>query len=284
MKKSAYSGLKSFNPDERHSQDMPDLKLPVLVDRENTFAKIPLHLISPNPAQPRRHYSEERLQELVRSIKERGVLQPIRVAEIRAGEYKIIAGERRFRAAAMAGLADIPAIIVRGQPGEQSYIDAVVENLLRENLNALDRALALSRIKDSLGGGFKEVAHRVGLTERRVFYLMGLMGLPETVQDEIRLGKLNEKHGRALRLLQQQPKLMYDLLAQIKQDGLSGDAAIKKAHQLHGEAPPIRLFTVKYRTREELKRLLQDKLAELKEDSQRGDNNVSLENTDNTNL
>src|ERR1700730_18362257 len=95
----------------------------------------------------------------------------------------------------LAGLGEIPTVIVRGQPAEQSYIDAVVENLLRENLNALDRAFALLRIKDSLGGGFKEVARRVGLTERRVFHLLGLIGLPEAGQDEIRLGKLNEKHG-----------------------------------------------------------------------------------------
>lgn len=280
MKKSALSGLKSFNPDERHSQAMPDMNLPVPVGQENTFAKIPLRLISPNPAQPRRHYSDERLQELVRSIKERGVLQPIRIAEIAAGEYQIIAGERRFRATALAGLGEIPAVIVRGQPAEQSYIDAVVENLLRENLNALDRASALSRIKDSLGGGFKEVARRVGLTERRVFHLLGLMGLPEAVQDEIRLGKLNEKHGRALRLLQKQPKLMHDLLARIKQDGLSGDAAIKRAKQLYGEAPSIRSFMVNYRTNAELKRLLEDKLAELEEDSQKGNNNGSSEKMD----
>jgi ParB/RepB/Spo0J family partition protein len=155
MKKSALSGLKSFNPDERYSQAMPNMNLLVPVGQESTFAKIPLRLISPNPAQPRRHYSDERLQELVRSIKERGVLQPIRVAEIAAGEYQIIAGERRFRATALAGLGEIPAVIVRGQLAEQSYIDAVVENLLRENLNALDRASALSRIKDSLGGGFR---------------------------------------------------------------------------------------------------------------------------------
>src|SRR5690349_7742267 len=130
MKKSALSGLQSFNPEERRSQGMPDLNLPVPVGPESAFAKVPLRLISPNPSQPRRHYSEERLQELVLSLKERGVLQPIRVAEIASGEYRIIAGERRFRAAAIAGLVDIPAVIVRGQPAEQSYIDAVVENLL----------------------------------------------------------------------------------------------------------------------------------------------------------
>jgi ParB/RepB/Spo0J family partition protein len=280
MKKSALNGLKSFNSEERRHQAMPDMNLSVPVGADSSFAKIPLRLISPNPAQPRRHYSEERLQELVLSIKERGVLQPIRVTEVANDEYRIIAGERRFRAAALAGLSEIPAIIVRGQSDEQAYIDAVVENLLRENLNALDRALALSRIKISLGGGFKEVARRVGLTERRVFHLMGLMNLPDSIQNEIRVGNLNEKHGRALRLLQKQPHLMEALLAEIKCDGLSGDAALKRSKQLYGEAPPIRSFSVSYRSNAELKHILEEKLAELQaEESREEANNGPVEKT-----
>jgi ParB/RepB/Spo0J family partition protein len=278
MKKSALNGLKTFNSEERHRQAMPDMNLSIPVGADSSFAKIPLRLISPNPAQPRRHYSEERLQELVLSIKERGVLQPIRVTEVANDEYRIIAGERRFRAAALAGLSEIPAIIVRGQPDEQAYIDAVVENLLRENLNALDRALALSQIKISLGGGFKEVARRVGLTERRVFHLMGLMSLPESIQNEIRMGNLNEKHGRALRLLQKQPQLMEALLAEIKRDGLSGDAALKRSKQLYGEAPPIRSFSVSYRSNAELQRILEEKIVELKaEESREEANNGPVE-------
>lgn len=278
MKKSALNGLKTFNSEERHRQAMPDMNLSIPVGADSSFAKIPLRLISPNPAQPRRHYSEERLQELVLSIKERGVLQPIRVTEVANDEYRIIAGKRRFRAAALAGLSEIPAIIVRGQPDEQAYIDAVVENLLRENLNGLDRALAFSQIKISLGGGFKEVARRVGLTERRVFHLMGLMSLPESIQNEIRMGNLNEKHGRALRLLQKQPQLMEALLAEIKRDGLSGDAALKRSKQLYGDAPPIRSFSVSYRSNVELQRILEEKIVELKaEESREEVNNGPVE-------
>src|SRR5215469_9726738 len=112
MKKSAFDGLKNFNSEERHLDRMPDMNLAVPLEPDSAFARIPLRLISPNPSQPRRHYSEERLQELVLSIKERGILQPIRVSEVAENEYQIIAGERRFRAAALAGLSEIPAVIV----------------------------------------------------------------------------------------------------------------------------------------------------------------------------
>ena len=266
MKKSALVGLKRFNTENRHSKPIPDLNLPIAVNDDSSFAKIPLRLISPNPAQPRRRYSEERLQELVLSIKERGILQPIRVAETGPGEYQIIAGERRFRAAALAGFNEIPAVVVRGQPSEQSYLDAVVENIVRENLNPLDRALALSRVRTILGGGFKEVAQRVGLTERRVFHLMGLINLPESVQAQIRAGKLNEKHGRAVRLLQKQPHLMEILLTEIEREQLSGDAAIRRSRQLYSDSPPVRYFTANYRTRAELRRVLEEKIADLNEE------------------
>lgn len=108
--------------------------------------------IIPNPDQPRRRFSEQKLQELALSIRERGVLQPIRVREIKTNtEYELVAGERRWRAAKLAGLAEMPVVIVRDQTRDQAYIDALIENVVREDLNPIERAEALAQIRVHLG-------------------------------------------------------------------------------------------------------------------------------------
>jgi ParB family chromosome partitioning protein len=146
----------------------------------------------------------------VLSIRERGVLQPIRVREIKANEsYEIVAGERRWRAAKEIGLAEIPAVIVHDQTPEQAQVDALIENVVREDLNAVDRAEALAQLRVNLGSPtWDELASRIGITRRQVHNLLGLTTLPTAVQEDIRQGALTEKHGRALRLLRSQPKLL----------------------------------------------------------------------------
>jgi len=239
------------------------------LERSQSLTTLAIDKIVPNPNQPRRHFSEARLQELALSIRDRGVLQPIRVREIKTNEaYEIIAGERRWLAAKSVGLTEIPAVIVRAQAPEQAYIDALVENVVREDLNPIDRAEALIQVKVHLGArSWDEVAKSstIGLSRRQIFHLLGLTTLPETVQQDIRTGALTEKHGRALRLLKD-PERIEQARRHIKAKKLSGDDALAyvKSMQKGGQTTKRRLFTITYRTDAELIAALQAKLRELR--------------------
>lgn len=164
-----------------------------------TAKEIRLDRIEPDPDQPRRSYDEERLEELAASIRLEGVLQPIAVRyDAERDRYVIIHGERRWRAAQLAGLESIPAI-VREVGDEQRLIQQLMENILREDLNALDRAAALRRLKRQMGDApWEQVAEAVGIKRSRLFQLLSTEKLPEPVQAEIRAGRLSEKQSRPL--------------------------------------------------------------------------------------
>lgn len=164
-----------------------------------TAKEIRLDRIEPDPDQPRRSYDEERLEELAASIRLEGVLQPIAVRyDAERDRYVIIHGERRWRAAQLAGLESIPAI-VREVGDEQRLIQQLMENILREDLNALDRAAALRRLKQQMGDApWEQVAEAVGIKRSRLFQLLSTEKLPEPVQAEIRAGRLSEKQSRPL--------------------------------------------------------------------------------------
>lgn len=248
----------------------PGLAAALGLDRTEAMMTLPIGKVVPNPNQPRKHFSEEKHAELVLSIRERGVLQPIRVRQVKANEqYEIIAGERRWRAAKEAGRTDIPAIVVVDQTPEQAHIDALIENVVREDLSAVDRAQALSEVKIHLGGvSWQKVAKIVGLRPSQLFNLLGLTTLPENVQDDIRTGALTEKHGRALRLVKADPTLFHEAYRTIKRKKMSGDQAIAMVRQLRQgrrETRP-RIFTVEYRNDRELIAKLKAKLRELAQD------------------
>uniref|UniRef100_A0A831TDN7 ParB/RepB/Spo0J family partition protein n=1 Tax=Thermorudis peleae TaxID=1382356 RepID=A0A831TDN7_9BACT len=164
-----------------------------------TAKEIRLDRIEPDPDQPRRSFDEERLEELAASIRLEGVLQPIAVRyDAERDRYVIIHGERRWRAAQLAGLESIPAI-VREVGDEQRLIQQLMENILREDLNALDRAAALRRLKRQMGDApWEQVAEAVGIKRSRLFQLLSTEKLPEPVQAEIRAGRLSEKQSRPL--------------------------------------------------------------------------------------
>jgi len=164
-----------------------------------TAKEIRLDRIEPDPDQPRRSFDEERLEELAASIRLEGVLQPIAVRyDAERDRYVIIHGERRWRAAQLAGLESIPAI-VREVGDEQRLIQQLMENILREDLNALDRAAALRRLKRQMGDvPWEQVAEAVGIKRSRLFQLLSTEKLPEPVQAEIRAGRLSEKQSRPL--------------------------------------------------------------------------------------
>jgi ParB family chromosome partitioning protein len=159
--------------------------------------QLPIDRVRPNPLQPRKHFDEEALASLVDSIKAVGILQPVLVRLMPTGDYELIAGERRFRAAHRAGLATLPAL-VRGADDAASLEQALVENLHREDLNALDEAGAYQQLIEDFGLTHDEVARRVGKSRTAVTNALRLFQLPPAVQRHMRDGLLTAGHGRAL--------------------------------------------------------------------------------------
>jgi len=160
---------------------------------------IDLDRIDPDPEQPRRTFDPDRLEELTSSIRQQGVLQPIVVRYDEASDrYIIVQGERRWRAARAAGLSSVPAL-VRDVPEELRLIHQLTENVVRDDLNAVDRAAALRQLKTRLGDPpWEDVAAAVGIKRSRLFQLLGTSKLSPQAQADIQQGRLSEKQSRAL--------------------------------------------------------------------------------------
>jgi len=165
--------------------------------RGAVLSDIPVASVSPNPNQPRRHFDEESLTELSASIAEMGVLQPILVRPVEGGAFELIAGERRWRAAQRAGLTTIPAVI-RMTDDATSVEQALVENLHRQDLTALEEAAAFQQLLDEFGLTHDQVATRVGKSRSAITNSLRLLGLPPAVQHLLADGKLSAGHARAL--------------------------------------------------------------------------------------
>ncbi|HVX29705.1 MAG TPA: ParB/RepB/Spo0J family partition protein [Nitrolancea sp.] len=196
--------------------------------------EIQLERIVPDPAQPRQTFDEERLAELAASMQREGVLQPIAVRyEAEGDRYVILHGERRWRAARLAGLRAIPAI-VRDVPEEHRLIQQLMENVVREDLNAIDRAAALRALKAQMSDApWEQVAEAVGIRRSRLFQLLGTEKLPERVQEELRAGRLSEKQTRVLQGL---PEVAQNALARmILDEGLSQPAAQRLARAVRSD-------------------------------------------------
>ena len=271
MKKAATDGLRKLSVPQRARTT---LESTLGFEKQQLMALLNVEKIVPNAGQPRRHQSARKFADMVLSVRERGVLQPIRVRELPSdGQYEIIAGERRWRAAREVGLKEIPALIVREQSPEQAYIDALVENVVREDLNPIDRAEALGRIKVHLGARstWDEVASSgmLGISRRQIFHLLGLTTLPEAVKDDIRNNVLTEKHGRALRLLRDNPLLLERAYEEMRQKKLSGDDALVLVRELKKDAPVAerQVLKIYYRSNQELITALEEKLQDLRAQS-----------------
>ena len=165
--------------------------------RGAVLSDIPVASVSPNPNQPRVHFDEESLTELSASIAEMGVLQPILVRPVDGGAFELIAGERRWRAAQRAGLTTIPAVI-RMTDDATSVEQALVENLHRQDLTALEEAAAFQQLLDEFGLTHDQVATRVGKSRSAITNSLRLLGLPPAVQHLLADGKLSAGHARAL--------------------------------------------------------------------------------------
>lgn len=171
--------------------------------------------VVPNPFQPRREFDQAKLQELSDSIRMYGVLQPLTVTrhEVQREdgtfytEYELIAGERRLRASKLAGVAQVPVIIREGEESEQEKLElAIIENLQREDLNAVDRALAFRQLAEQFGLSHVQVAQKVGRSREYVSNSIRLLALPEHMLDSLKRGEMSEGHARTLLMLSDRPE------------------------------------------------------------------------------
>ncbi len=166
---------------------------------EQGLRELPIELVDPNPRQPRRSFDEAAMAELADSIGVRGVLQPIVVTTRPGGRYELVAGERRLRAAGLAGLELIPAVVREADDWERLDL-ALAENMARVDLNAVEEARACAMLVDDLGLTKEEVGRRVGRSRVAISNLIRLLDLPEEVVELIEEGHLSEGHGRAILL------------------------------------------------------------------------------------
>lgn len=168
-----------------------------VVEQSTGIIRVPLDQVEVNPKQPRRDFDEAALSELATSIKLHDIIQPLTVSKIAGGKYRLIAGERRFRASKIAGLKDVPVYI--RQANDQQLLElALLENLQRENLNAIEIALSYKRLMEELEYTQEQVAERMGKERSTVTNYIRLLKLPPDLQVAIRNGSISMGHARAL--------------------------------------------------------------------------------------
>jgi len=183
------------------------------------FRELPVDVVQPNPSQPRRHFDEEALQELAGSIGERGVLQPVLVRPSADGKYELVAGERRWRAAKLAGLQSIPALVSRYDDLE-ALQTALIENVAREDLNPVEEARACVMLTEEFGLTYWQIAERVGRHRTVVSNLMRLLKLSDEILELLERGELSASHGIAL-LMADDPQVRPQLARAAVQEGWS---------------------------------------------------------------
>ncbi len=186
---------------------------------KSPYQLLPLHKVEPNPDQPRQDFDEDALQALADSIATHGVMQPLTVRELESGYYQIIAGERRWRAARMAQLTEIPAVIVEADDKKAMEL-ALIENLQRQDLNPVEEALGYQSLMNDYGLTQEETAKQVGKSRPAVANALRLLALPTVVLDLLREGQLTAGHARAVLSLKTE-KQQVDAARKIVNLGLS---------------------------------------------------------------
>ena len=201
--------------------------------------EIDINALSSNPYQPRKIFDEDKLQELANSIKEHGIFQPIIVKKSSVKGYEIIAGERRVKAANLAGIPKIPAI-VRDFSDQEMMEIALLENLQRENLNAIEEAMAYKSLINSMQITQEVLANRLGKSRSHVTNMLGLLNLPEEVKDMIIENKISMSHARVLSKMENKEeilalanKIVNENLNVREIENVSKDDSIEKNHKIH---------------------------------------------------
>jgi len=209
---------------------------------QSIYEKLAIDLIDECPNQPRHAVDAVSLEELTQSVHDHGLLQPIRV-RTRGDRFEVVAGHRRLMAARRAGLRALPAIVVEIDD-DRALIEALIENIQREDLNPVDRGEALRRLRVNLGSqSWGQIGRAIGISRRHVYHLLNLSQLPDSIREDIQVGNVSEKHGRALVRLRNFPDLQTELWQRISKDKLSGDDALETAKELiadyrAGDSPP----------------------------------------------
>ncbi len=199
----------------------------------NTICQLPLHIIRPNPNQPRHIFDHDSLKELSESIRQYGVIQPITVRKMHDGTYELVAGERRLKACGLAGMLKIPAIVIEMED-EDSAVIALVENIQRQNLSFLEEASAYAMLLHKHRMTQEELAKRLGKTQSAIANKIRLLKLPNVVRELIKDNNLTERHARALLRLDSEDKQLFavkriiDYSFNVKQTEALVDKIIKK--------------------------------------------------------
>ncbi len=228
--------LQSIDADLKTSVDGP-LKTSV-VETATGINRIALNEIETNPKQPRHDFDEASLNELAASVKLHDIIQPVTVSRLASGKYRLISGERRWRAAKLAGLKDIPAYI--RQADDQQLLElALLENLQREDLNAIEVSLSYKRMMDELDYTQEQVAERMGKDRTTVTNYIRLLKLPPDIQVAVRSGELSMGHARALINVDTVDKQLY-IYKEIKEKGLSVRQAEALVRNIYKESGHVK--------------------------------------------
>jgi ParB family chromosome partitioning protein len=222
MKKALGKGLGAFIPEEFG------------IIKEERYAELDVTQLKPNPLQPRMKFDEDSINELAQSIRESGIVQPVLVVQ-EEGHFKIIVGERRWRAAQKAGLKKIP-VMIRNLPPEKQLEIAIIENIHREDLNPLEIALAYQKMSQDLNYTQQEIADKVGKDRTSITNYLRLLKLPQEIQDALGDGNLSMGHARAILALEDS-EAQLAAFRQILDKGLSVRSSEKLANKLK-ERPP----------------------------------------------
>ncbi len=276
MGKGIRSLLQSIDADLKTTSG--DLKTSV-VEAVTNMLRIGLDQIETNPRQPRHDFDEQALQELAHSIRLHDIIQPVTVSKLPSGKYRLISGERRFRAAKIAGLKDIPAYI--RQADDQQLLElALLENLQREDLNAMEIALSYKRMMEELNYTQEQVAERMGKERSTVANYIRLLKLPPDIQVAVRSNQLSMGHARALINVDTVDKQLY-LFGEIRNKGLSVRQTEELVRKLYKENIPVK-NSVKPTIPEAFKRI-EDNLAShfstrvKLNHNKKGEGNISIE-------
>ncbi len=223
-------------------------------NKDNTITVVSISMIDPKADQPRKSFNEEALRELAKSIEENGLLQPILVREYGNGRYQIIAGERRFRACKIAGITEVPTIILDKDDLKVAEI-ALIENIQREDLNPVEEAMAFKALMDSYGLTQEEVSERVGKSRSAIANAIRLLDLPAPVLEMVASGEISAGHGRTLLGVKNRDNmiLLAKQVSELKMSVRQLEDAVRKINRPRVEKPEPAPVLVDYLREMELR-------------------------------
>lgn len=197
-KKDLSKGLRALLANNELEEKLAENQAEMVKELAHTFAMLPIEQIEANPEQPRKEFTEDALEELASSIEVHGLIQPITVRRLSPKEYQLISGERRLRASQIAGLEEVPAFI-RVANDQELLEMALVENIQREELNAIEIAITYQRLLEECNLTHEKLAQRVGKNRTSITNFLGLLRLPVEMQDAVKEKKISMGHARALK-------------------------------------------------------------------------------------